>query len=45
MRGIIRDAPSGLHWHYEMMPDEKHSTIYHPGALMAFRAVLKPRKD
>jgi predicted alpha/beta superfamily hydrolase len=37
-----RDAPPGLHWHYEKMPDEKHSTIYHPAALKAFRAVFKP---
>ncbi len=32
----------GLRWHYEKMPDEKHSTIYHPAALKAFRAVFKP---
>lgn len=37
-----KDAPSGIHWHYEKMPDEKHSTIYHPAALRAFRAVFKP---
>ncbi|HEX8189618.1 MAG TPA: alpha/beta hydrolase-fold protein [Pyrinomonadaceae bacterium] len=37
-----RDAPAGLRWHYEKMPDEKHSTIYHPAALKAFRAVFKP---
>jgi predicted alpha/beta superfamily hydrolase len=42
---LTKNAPPGLHWHYEKMPDEKHSTIYHPGALRAFRAVLKPRKD
>jgi uncharacterized protein len=36
-----KDAPAGLHWHYERMPEEKHSTIYHPAALKAFRAVLK----
>jgi len=24
------------------MPEEKHSTIYHPAALQAFRAVFKP---
>lgn len=35
-------APSGLHWHYEKMPEEKHSTIYHPAALKAFRALFKP---
>ena len=37
-----KDAPPGLHWHYEKMPDEKHSTIYHPAALKAFRAAFKP---
>ena len=31
-----------LEWHYEPMPDEKHSTIYHPAALRAFRLVFKP---
>jgi predicted alpha/beta superfamily hydrolase len=35
-------APPGLHWHYEKMPEETHATIYHPAALRAFRAVLKP---
>jgi predicted alpha/beta superfamily hydrolase len=38
-------APPGLRWHYERMPDEKHSTIYHPAALKAFRAVFKPAAD
>jgi predicted alpha/beta superfamily hydrolase len=37
-----KNAPPGIHWHYEKMPEEKHSTIYHPAALKAFRAVLKP---
>ena len=36
------DAPSEVHWQYEKMPAEKHSTIYHPAALKAFRAVFKP---
>ncbi len=39
---LDKDAPPGLSWHYEKMPDEKHSTIYHPAALRAFRAVFKP---
>jgi predicted alpha/beta superfamily hydrolase len=50
-KGIVKDterfaeilsgsAPPRLHWHYERMPEEKHSTIYHPAALKAFRAVL-----
>jgi predicted alpha/beta superfamily hydrolase len=37
-----KDAPSGVRWYYEKMPDEKHSTIYHPAALKAFRALFKP---
>jgi uncharacterized protein len=35
-------GPSGLLWRYERMPEEKHSTIYHPAALMAFRTVFAP---
>jgi predicted alpha/beta superfamily hydrolase len=37
-----KDAPPGVRWHYEKMPDEKHSTIYHPAAIRAFRALFKP---
>jgi predicted alpha/beta superfamily hydrolase len=36
------NAPTGLKWHYEPLPEEKHSTIYHPAALKAFRTVFKP---
>ncbi len=39
---LDKNAPSGVRWHYEKMPDEKHSTIYHPAALKAFRALFKP---
>jgi uncharacterized protein len=40
--GVLRaNAREGLSWHYEAMPDEKHSTIYHPAALRAFRVVLR----
>lgn len=39
---LKRNAPAGVHWHYEKMPEEKHSTIYHPAALKAFREVFKP---
>jgi predicted alpha/beta superfamily hydrolase len=42
---LAKNAPLGLHWHYEAMPEEKHSTIYHPAALKAFRAVFKPLAD
>ncbi len=39
---LSKNADSGISWHYEKMPDEKHSTVYHPAALKAFRALLKP---
>jgi predicted alpha/beta superfamily hydrolase len=39
---LERGAPTGLRWHYERMPDEKHSTIYHPAALRALRALFPP---
>lgn len=39
---LTASAPPSLHWHYERMPEEKHSTIYHPAALKAFRIVFKP---
>jgi predicted alpha/beta superfamily hydrolase len=32
----------GLEWHYEAMPSEQHSTIYHPAALRALRLLFKP---
>jgi predicted alpha/beta superfamily hydrolase len=40
-----KGAPPELRWHYEKMPGEKHSTIYHPAALKAFREVFKPAAD
>jgi predicted alpha/beta superfamily hydrolase len=44
LAGILKtNAPSTIRWHYESMPYEKHSTIYHPAALRAFRDVFKPR--
>jgi predicted alpha/beta superfamily hydrolase len=41
---LKKDAPAGVRWHHEKIPEEKHATIYHPAALKAFRAVLKPDK-
>jgi predicted alpha/beta superfamily hydrolase len=41
---LTKSASPRLHWHYERMPEEKHSTIYHPAALKAFRAVFAPPK-
>ncbi|MBI4852140.1 MAG: alpha/beta hydrolase [Acidobacteria bacterium] len=42
---LSKHAPSTLRWHYEKMPEEKHSTIYHPAALKAFRMLFKPTQD
>lgn len=39
---LKKHAPGSVHWHWEAMPAEQHSTIYHPAALKAFRAVFKP---
>jgi predicted alpha/beta superfamily hydrolase len=39
---LAKDSPPKLAWHYEKMPEEKHSTIFHPAALKAFRSVFKP---
>lgn len=33
-----------LEWHHEPMREELHSTIYHPAALRAFRALFAPVK-
>lgn len=42
--GLAKNAPPGVRWHYEKMPDEKHATIFHPAALKAFRTVFPPAK-
>jgi uncharacterized protein len=42
---LTANAAPTVHWHYERMPEEKHSTIYQPAALKAFRKVFKPRAD
>lgn len=42
---LEKSAPSGVRWHYEAMPEEKHSTIYHPAALKAFRFLFKPAAE
>ena len=39
---LARYAPANLVWFYQPMPEEKHATIYHPAALIAFRRVLEP---
>jgi uncharacterized protein len=38
---ILRGVPS-IELTYTPMPEEKHSTIYHPAALRAFRALFAP---
>jgi predicted alpha/beta superfamily hydrolase len=42
---VAKNAPPSVHWHYEKTPEEKHSTIYHPAALKAFRSLFKPHTD
>ena len=42
---LRRDAPAGVRWHHESMPEETHATIFHPAALKAFRTVFKPEQD
>ncbi|HEX2225108.1 MAG TPA: alpha/beta hydrolase-fold protein [Thermoanaerobaculia bacterium] len=39
---LVRCAPKAVRWYHEKMPEEKHSTIFHPAALRAFRSVFKP---
>jgi uncharacterized protein len=37
---LERSAERATTWHYVPMPAERHSTIFHPAALTAFRTVL-----
>ncbi len=39
---LTASAPPALRWHYDSMPEEKHSTIYQPAALKAFRWAFPP---
>ena len=39
---LKQHAPTGLAWHFEPLPAEKHATIYHPAAILALRRMLKP---
>ena len=39
---LAQNAGPGVRWTYEPMPEEKHSTIYHPAALRAFRSLFAP---
>ena len=42
---LEKGAFPGLRWHHDPLPQEKHSTIYHPAALRAFRVVFKPAPE
>ena len=42
IEAVKKSAPAGIRVTYEKMPEEKHATIYHPAALKAFRALIKP---
>jgi predicted alpha/beta superfamily hydrolase len=42
LNASLGKAP-GLDFSYEAWPGETHATVYHPAALKAFRALLKPR--
>lgn len=39
---VGKSTATGIYSYYQNFPDEKHSTIYHPAALKAFRTVFKP---
>ena len=39
---ITKTSNLRMDWHYEPTGEEKHSTIYHPAALKAFRFLFKP---
>jgi predicted alpha/beta superfamily hydrolase len=39
---VDESTVTGTHSYYQNFPEEKHSTIYHPAALKAFRTVFKP---
>lgn len=36
-------APVSLAWHYELLADETHATIYHPAVLRALRRLFAPQ--
>lgn len=39
---LERSGSKSMRWRLDRMPEEKHSTIYHPAALRAFRALFRP---
>ena len=43
LAGALNSHPSStLRWHIVPMPEEKHATISHSAALLAFRTLFKP---
>jgi uncharacterized protein len=42
---LNKEAKAKVQTHYEAMPQEAHSTIFHPAALKAFRSVLGPEQN
>jgi predicted alpha/beta superfamily hydrolase len=42
IKQLESSSSSGFRWHYDPFPEEKHSTIYHPAALRAFRKLFAP---
>ena len=46
LAGLLNEhGGSALTVHYAPMPDETHSSIYHPAALRAFREIFRPPED
>jgi predicted alpha/beta superfamily hydrolase len=44
LAAVLRSAPhNSITRYYQDLPQETHATIYHPGALQAFRIVFKPK--
>jgi predicted alpha/beta superfamily hydrolase len=39
---LSQDAPTGLKWRHDKLTSERHSTVFHPAAMNAFREVFKP---
>jgi predicted alpha/beta superfamily hydrolase len=42
LQAVGGSDPKRLRWSYVAMPEEQHSTIYHPAALRAFRKLFAP---
>jgi predicted alpha/beta superfamily hydrolase len=40
---LAAHRPANLTWHYQLLADETHATIYHPAALNALRTLFAPK--